>query len=315
MSPRVSFLLRRLGRLLLSLAVVVVATFLLVHLVPGDPVRASLGPSASPELVERVRLELGLDQPVPLQFVNYLTGVVTGDFGDSLQSHRPVADVIAQRLPATLIIAWLAFALAAMVSLPLGIGTALAARSVKGRGAGTAANAVLGVIIAIPDYLLAVALIAVFSIGLGLLPAAGWGEPANMVLPIITLAIGPTAYLARIVFIEMRTVLDATYITTARAKRLPARLLYLRHAFPNIVSATLTIGGMMLAGLVAATVLVETVFAIPGLGTTIVASITTKDYPMVQGVVLVFASIVLVMNLVVDLIILSVDPRSSIAEG
>ena len=315
LSPRLSFLLRRLGRMLVAIAVVVVATFLLVHLVPGDAVRATLGPSASPELVERVRAELGLDQPLPVQFVQYVTGVFTGDLGQSLQSHRPVVEVIAQRVGPTLLLGFSAFAIAGIVSLPLGIGTALAARSARGRSASRVVTALLGLVIAIPDYLVAVALIALFSIGLGTLPAAGWGEPSMTVLPIVTLAIGPAAYLARIVHVEMGEVLETAYMTTARAKRLPARLLYLRHALPNIVSSTLTIGGMTLSGLVAATVLVETIFAIPGLGTTIVASITTKDYPMVQAVVLVFASLVLVLNLVVDLVLMTVDPRSSIAEG
>jgi len=132
---------------------------------------------------------------------------------------------------------------------------------------------------------------------------------------VLALAIGPMAYLARIVHVELLVVLDATYLTTARSKRLPGRLIYLRHALPNMLTSALTIGGLMLTGMVAGTVLIETIFAIPGLGTTIVSSITAKDYPMIQGVVLVYAGMVLVLNLVVDLVLMTIDPRSSLAEG
>lgn len=315
LSPKTAFVLRRLGRAFVSLAIVVVATFLIVHLVPGDPVRAVLGPSATPELVARVRAELGLDQPMSTQFVNYVTGLLRGDLGDSLQSHRPVADTLAQRFPPTLALSVASFAVAALGALPLGTATAISVRGGRHRVGNLVVAAMLGLLITVPSFLIAVGLIALFSIVLGWLPAAGWGSISEAVLPVTALAIGPMAYLARIVHVEMLTVMDATYITTARAKRLPSRLIYLRHALPNMLTSTLTIGGMMLSGLIAATVLIETVFAIPGLGVTIVSSITAKDYPMIQGVVLVYAVMVLGLNLLVDMILLTVDPRSSIAEG
>jgi peptide/nickel transport system permease protein len=315
LSPRVSFLLRRLGRMVVALALVVVATFAVIHLVPGDPVRAVLGPSAPAELVARIRSELGLDLPLPTQFLNYVTGLFTGDLGVSLQTHRPVADTIATRLPATIALAVGAFVVAALGALPIGIATAISTRGGRRRILDVVVSAVIGVLIVIPNFLLAVGLIALFSIGLGLLPAAGWGDLQNAVLPVLALAIGPMAYLARIVHVEMLTVLDATYITTARSKRLPAHLIYLRHALPNMLTSALTIGGLMLTGLVAGTVLIETIFAIPGLGMTIVSSISAKDYPMIQGVVLVYALMVLGVTLLVDLVLMAVDPRSSIAEG
>jgi peptide/nickel transport system permease protein len=314
-SPRVQFLIRRLRRLVISIALVVVATFMIVHLVPGDPVRAVLGPSASPELVARVRAELGLDQPPLTQFVNYVVNLFHGNLGESLQSHRPVLDTLLQRLPATLVLAVSSFLVAALLSLPAGIGTAIMARSGRHRGATSVISAFLGFLIAVPNFLISVGLIALFSILLGLLPAAGWGDFRELILPVTALAITPWAYLVRIVHVEMLNVLDTPYMTTARAKRLPASLIYLRHALPNMLTSALTIGGMMLTGLVAATVLIETIFAIPGLGTTIVSSITTKDYPMIQGVVLFYATLVLGMNLIVDLILMTVDPRSSITEG
>jgi peptide/nickel transport system permease protein len=176
-------------------------------------------------------------------------------------------------------------------------------------------SGLLGILIAVPDFVLSVALIAAFSIGLGLVPPAGWGDPSRVILPVLALALGPMAYLARIVQVEMIKVLDSTYMTTARAKRLPQRIVLLRHALPNIVTATLTVGGLLLSGLVAGTVIIETVFAIPGAGNTLISAVGTKDYPMIQGMVLVYAGMVLAVNLVVDLILITIDPRTTIAEG
>ncbi|WP_334150790.1 ABC transporter permease [Microbacterium sp.] len=315
LSPRTAFLFRRLGRLVISLAVVIVASFLLMYLVPGDPVRAALGQSATPQLVEATRAQLGLDRPMWEQFFRFIGGLFTGDLGTSVRLQRPVGDVIAQRFPTTLLLAVLAFIIAVIGALPAGIGAAVLARSGRRRGLTMAVSAVLGILIAVPSFLVAVGLISLFAVQLGWLPAAGWGSPEDAVLPVIALAIGPMAYLVRIVQVEMLAVLDTTYMTTARAKRLPRHLIHLRHALPNIVTASLTVGGLILAGLTAATVLIETVFSIPGLGTIMVSSVGAKDYPMVQGVVIVYALIVLGVNLVVDLILATIDPRSSITEG
>lgn len=315
LSPRASFALRRIGRALVSFVIVVVATFLLVHLVPGDPVRAALGPSATPELVERTRADLGLDKPTSEQFTDYVSGLFRGDLGTSLRSHRAVGDTLADRFPVTLTLACLAFLVAALGAVPLGVATAVAAWRRRRRVLNTGLSWLLGALIAIPDYLLAVGFIALFGIALPVLPAAGWGSPAEAVLPVAALAIGPLAYLARIVHVEMLAVLDTPYMTTARSKRLPSRILYLRHALPNMITAALTVGGLVLTGLVAGTVLIETVFAIPGLGSTIVSSITAKDYPMIQGVVLVYAGLVLALNLLIDLVLATLDPKSSIMEG
>lgn len=313
--PRLSFLLRRLGRLAIALAVVVIATFLIIHLVPGDPVRAALGPSATPELVAATRAELGLDKPLPQQFIDYVAGVLRGDFGVSIKTHRSVAETIAQRFPPTLALAVSAFVVAAAGALPIGLATAIGARQGGHRLRGILIAVATGVLIAVPNFLLAVGLVALFGVQFPILPAAGWGDLREAVLPVLALALGPMAYLARIVHVEMLGVLDSTYMITARAKRLPGRLVYFRHALPNTITASLTVGGLLLSGLTAATVLIENVFAIPGLGATTVAAVGGKDYPMVQGVVLVYALMVLGVNLVVDLILLTIDPRSSIAEG
>lgn len=313
--PRLDFLLRRLGRLVISLVVVVIATFLIIHLVPGDPVRAALGPSASPELVAGIRAELGLDKPIWQQFVDYVGGLLRGDLGVSISTQRSVGATIAQRFPATLTLAVLAFVVALFGALVIGILSAVSVRSARHRASDNVFTGFLGTLIAIPDFLLAVGLIALFSVTLGWFPAAGWGSPQQAVLPVLALSLGPMAYLSRIVQVEMIGVLGSTYMITARSKRLPARLVYVRHALPNIITASLTVGGLLLSGLTAATVLIETVFAIPGMGQATVAAVGSKDYPMIQGVVLVYALTVLGINLVVDLILITMDPRSSIVEG
>ena len=238
-SPRTFFAIRRTGRLLSSLVIVVLASFFVVHLVPGDPVRAALGPTAPTTLVDNVRSDLGLDQPIAQQFVDYVGGLFTGDLGTSIQTRQEVSEVVSARFPTTLVLAASGFGVALLGALPLGMGAALVARSGRGRGVNSTISGVFGIIIATPDFLLSVGLIAVFSVWLGIFAPAGWGDLGSAVLPVIGLALGPMAYLARIVQVEMIKVLDATYISTARAKRLPGRIVLLRHALPNIVTSTL----------------------------------------------------------------------------
>jgi peptide/nickel transport system permease protein len=306
---------RRFGRLLVSLWVLVTASFAMIHLIPGDPVRGALGPTAPAELVEARRQALGLDDPILTQYVHYLEGLVTGDLGTSLSSRLPVADVVAQRLPATLTLAVLAFLAAVVVAIPLGVAMGVLTRRGHGRRTELAFTTTSIVVATIPDFLIGVGLVYVFGVRLGWLPVAGDDTAAAYLLPVISLAIGPAAILARIVRVEMAGVLDADFVRTARAKRLPARTIYLGHALPNAVTAALTLCGLLLGAMVAGTVLVENVFAWPGLGSTIVTSILTKDYPVVQAIVLVYGVGVLVVNTVVDVALARLDPRSLIREG
>ena len=310
----VRFAVRRLGRLLVSLWVLVTAAFLMIHLIPGDPVRAALGPTAPADLVASKRAELGLDDPLWQQYLHYLKGLFTGDLGTSLISQLPVSDVIAQRLPATLALAVLAFVAAVAIAVPLGVAMGVLTRRGHGRRtelAFTTSSVVLGIV---PDFLLGVGLVYVFGVSLGWLPVAGNDSPDAYILPVLALAVGPAAILARIIRIEMVTVLEADFVRTARAKRLPARTVYLGHALPNALTASLTLGGLLLSALVAGTVLVENVFAWPGLGSTIVQSILNKDYPVAQAIVLVYGVGVLLVNTVVDIVLALLDPRSMIRE-
>lgn len=314
-SPWPGFVARRGRRLLASLWVLVTASFLMIHLIPGDPVRASLGELAPQELVDARRAALGLNDPLWLQYGRYLRGLATGDWGSSIATDQSVAQVIAERLPATLEIAILAFALTMAVSIPLGVLMAALTRGGRRRRTELAFTSASVAVAAIPEFLLAVGLVYVFAVSLGWVPVAGRAGPGSYVLPTVALASGPTAVLSRVVRVEMLAVLGTDHVRTARAKRLPAPVVYLRHALPNAITTTLTLGGLLLGGLVAGTVLVENVLAWPGLGSTIVTSILAKDYPVVQGIVLVYGAGVLAINLLVDVALAALDPRSAIRES
>lgn len=313
--PWVRFGARRLVRLLVSLWVLVTASFAMIHLIPGDPVRGALGPTAPADLVEARRHALGLDDPLATQYLHYLKGLLTGDLGTSIAYQLPVADVVTQRLPATLALAVLAFLVAIAVAIPLGVGMGVLTRRGHGRRTELAFTTTSAIVATIPDFLIGVALVYVFGVHLGWLPVAGNDSPSAYVLPVISLAIGPAAVLARIVRVEMVGVLDADFVRTARAKRLPARTVYIEHALPNAITSALTLSGLLLSGLVAGTILVENIFAWPGLGGTIVQSILVKDYPVVQAIVLLYGVGVLVTNTVVDVALAVLDPRSRIQEG
>jgi len=312
--PWSRFALRRAGRLLVALWVLVTASFLMIHLVPGDPVRSALGPTAPAALVAERRAALGLDDPLLTQYLAYLKNLFGGDLGTSILTRLPVSEVVGQRLPATLALAALAFLAAVLIAVPVGVVVGVLTRRGHGRRTEAAFSSGSIVLGSIPDFLLGVCLVYLLGVTLQWLPVAGNTTPAGYVLPVLSLAVGPAAILARILRVEMVTVLDADYLRTARAKRLPARSLYLGHALPNAATASLTLGGLILGSMIAGTVLVENVFAWPGLGTTIVRSILSKDYPLVQAIVLVYGLGVLLINTAVDVALALLDPRSRIRE-
>jgi peptide/nickel transport system permease protein len=287
----------------------------MIHLVPGDPVRAALGTTAPASLVAQTRHDLGLDDPLLVQYLHYLGGLFHGDLGTSIVSRLPVGETIGQRLPATASLAVSAFVLAVLIAVPLGVLVAVVTRRGRRRRTELAFAGTSVVLGTIPDFLLGVGLVCVFAVNLHWLPVAGRAGLTSYVLPVLALAVGPAAVLARIVRVEMLAVLESDYIRTARAKRLAPTRIYLVHALPNAVTATLTLGGMLLSSMIAGTVLVENVFAWPGLGQTIVSSIVAKDYPVVQGTVLVYGVGVLLINTVIDVALALLDPRSAIGES
>lgn len=308
-------MLRHLVRFVVSLLVLLVASFAMIHLIPGDPVRAALGPAAPVELVQARTAALGLDRPILEQFLTYTTNLVSGNFGTSFLTGEPVGEVITARLPNTLSLALLATLLSLLIAVPLGMWTAIRTENGRNRGTEAAFTSVTGTALAVPEFLYAIALVTVFAIGLGLFPPAGQAGPESYVLPVLALAVGPIAMIARISRVETLRELGTDYVRLARAKRLPASRLYLRHLLPNTLTATLTLGGLLLTALIAGSVLVEYVFAWPGLGMKIVEAITQKDYPVAQGVILVYGGIVLLVNLVVDLLLGLLDPTSAIKES
>ncbi|MGV9306081.1 MULTISPECIES: ABC transporter permease [unclassified Nonomuraea] len=308
-------LLPRLVRFAAALAALMVATFAMIHLIPGDPVRAALGPAAPPELVAARTAALGLDQPLPMQFVTYVRGVFTGDLGTSFLTGEPVGQTILERLPNTLTLAVLATLVALLVAVPLGLWVAIRTENGRHRGTELGFTAGTGAAVAVPEFLYSIALVVVFAITLGWFPPAGKEGALSFVLPIAALAIGPAALIARLVRVETARELGKDYVRLARAKRLPAARVNVRHVLPNALTATLTTGGLLLGGLIAGSVLVEYVFAWPGLGMRLTEAITQKDFPVAQGVILVYGAIVLVVNLAVDLALGALDPRSTIKEG
>jgi peptide/nickel transport system permease protein len=297
------------------MALLLAATFLMIHLVPGDPVRASLGPTAPKELVDARRHALGLDQSLPKQFADYVRQVASGDMGTSLVTGEATTDVIRARFSSTMQLAGLAFLVAMLVAIPLGVTMAALTYGGKRRSLELGFAAGAGTFASIPSFLLAVGLVWLFAVTFRVFPVAGREGVSSYVLPIAALAIAPAFALARIVRLEGLRVLDQDYMRTARGKRLPPRLFYVRHALPNTLTATLTIAGLLLGGLIAGTVLVENIFAWPGLGTVLVQSVSQKDYPQVQALALLFGTLVLVINFAVDIALGLIDPRSTILDA
>lgn len=313
--PWGKFLARRLGRLVISLIVLVTVAFVMIRLIPGDPARISLGINASADVVDARRTAMGLDLPIWEQYFGFWRGLFTGDLGESFSLQMPVTTVIGQRLPATLEIAVLALVLMLVIAIPLGMIMAALTRGGRRRTLELGYTGVSGLVAVIPEFLIGVGLIYLFAVQFQLLPVAGRSGPESYILPVLALSIGGIAGVSRIVRSEALTVLGQDYIRTARAKRMSNWRVYMRHALPNLLTSSLTIGGLVFGGLIAGTVLVETIFSWPGLGMTIVSSIKDKDFPLAQGVIIVYGLLVLLITLVVDILLVLLDPRSALKEN
>ncbi|WP_329382229.1 ABC transporter permease [Streptomyces sp. NBC_01716] len=303
--------MRRLVRLFWSVVAVVTVSFLMVRLIPGDPVRNALGTNASPAVVEARREALGLNDSLWLQYVNFWKGLLTGDLGESFSLGLPVSEVISQRLLATLELVFLSLAVALVLSIPVGIAVAALTRGGRRRPFDLAYTSISGLFAVFPEFLIGVGLVFFFAVQLHALPVAGRSGPDSYVLPVLALSIGISAAMSRIVRVEALTVLQQDYVRTARSKRMSAARLYFRHVVPNLLTSSLTLSGIVLGSLISGTVLVETIFSWPGLGLTIVDSVRSKDFPLAQGIVVVYGVIVLIVNLLIDLAVAALDPRSA----
>ncbi|GAA2590985.1 ABC transporter permease [Dactylosporangium fulvum] len=308
------FAARRIGALVAGLAVLMTATFGIVHLIPGDPAREIAGVTASEATVTQLRAKLNLDKPLVTQYFSYVKGVLIGDFGSSFHSQRSVADIIGARLPASLSLALAAFCVVIVVALLVGISFgALTAESRRPRLL-MYFGMVTGFLTSIPGFLLGVGLVYLFGVVTQLLPVAGRDGPSSYVLPVIALAIAPAASMARIVRVQTAVILAQDYIRVARSKRLAPVTVQVRHVLPNLATPVLTLGGMLLPALLGGSVVIENVFNWPGLGTEVVSAVLIKDYPVIQGIVLVLGFGVLLTTALVDLALGILDPRSVMAE-
>jgi len=284
---------------------VLLLTFLLVHLVPGDPVEVMLGESASGADRVALRAELGLDQSLPKQFADYLGKLAHGDFGVSIHGRVAIAGLLAERIPATARLALLALAMALLVGLPLGIVAALHQHRWPDRLATLSALTLS----AMPHFWLGPLLMLVFAVWLGWLPVSGMESSASIVLPALTLASGLAAILTRMARASLLEVLGEDFVRTARAKGLPERVVVLRHALKAALLPVVTVVGLQLGSLLAGAVITETVFGWDGVGRLLVESIEKRDYPVTQACVLVIALTYVLVNLLTDFVYARLDPR------
>ena len=284
---------------------VVLLTFLLVHAVPGDPVEVMIGESASSADRIQLRADLGLDQPIYMQFWVYLNKLAHGDLGVSIHSKKPIVDLLADRLPATAKLALLAISFAILIGLPLGIIAALKVNQWPDK----LANLFSLSISAMPHFWMGPMLMMIFALWLGLLPVSGMESGTAVILPALTLGFGLAAILTRMTRASMLEVLHEDFIRTARAKGLTERAVILRHALRAALLPIVTVLGLQLGSLLAGTVITETVFSWDGIGRLLVESIEKRDYPVTQACVLVAALIYVMVNLATDIIYTKIDPR------
>lgn len=300
-----TFIIRRILIAIPVLWGVVTLVFVGVHLIPGDPVEVMLFGRGTAQDVARLRHELGLDLPLPVQYWHFLTNALHLDFGRSIVSNEPVFRAIFERFPYTLTLVLLAMAMATVLGLISGIFSALYIRTPLGTG--ITGLAVLG--ISVPDFWLGTMLALIFGVKLGWLPVAGIGDFWHMILPAVTLATGVTAILTRLVRASLVDVLHTNYVRTARSKGLTQRLVVFKHALKNALIPVVTIAGLTVAQLLGGVVIIESVFAIPGVGQLAVSAVFGRDFPVVEGTVFFFAVILIGANLLVDLSYAFLDPR------
>ena len=300
-----TYLVRRLLLLFLVLFGVVTLVFFLIHLIPGDPVDIMLGDQAMAADKDALRQAMGLDRPLGNQYLTYLGDLLRGDLGQSIHSRRPVLAEIAERFPATVELMMGAMAVALLMALPLGVISAL-----KPYGWLDGASMLISFLgISIPNFWLGPMLIILFSVQLGWLPVNERGGIEHLILPAITLGTAMAAMLSRMIRASLLEVLDEEYITNARAKGLPERMVIFKHALRNALIPVITIIGLQVGVLLSGAIITEAIFDWPGLGSLLLEGIYSRNYPLVQGCILVIATVYVVVNLVTDIAYAWADPR------
>lgn len=308
-----AYVARRIGSLLITMLVVGVVVFFIIHSVPGDVTSALLGQDASPEQVEALRQRLNLDEPLPAQFFTWFGGVITGDFGMSTYMRMPVIDAIGRRIEPTGMLALLATLVA--VSLGVGLGVIAAVRHNTLADYGVMFLAMLG--LSVPTFWSGLLMIMLFAVTLQWLPAAGYVPLAEspldslryLAMPALSLGFSQAAVIARMTRASMLDSLREDYVRTARSKGLPERRVVYRHALQNAMLPVLTVIGLSVATMAGGVVVTETVFNIPGAGRLVIESVQRRDYPVIQGAVIASAFVYAFINLLVDVSYLGLDPR------
>jgi peptide/nickel transport system permease protein len=308
-----TFLPRRLVQVLPTLFLVSVLIFGLQQLLPGDPALVMAGEERDPAVIEQIRKQYRLDQPLPVQYAYWVRGVVTGDLGESMRIKQPVTRLIAEKLPVTAQLAAMAMLFAVLIGIPAGVVAAVK----KGTAWDTGANVFALWGLSTPNFWLGIMLIFLFSVKLGWLPASGFVSPfenlaqslAATVMPAFVLGNAIAAVLMRHMRSAMLNAVGSDYVRTARAKGLPERTVILKHALRNALTPVITLGALEFGTLLSGAVLTEQVFSIPGFGKLIVDAVFNRDYAVVQGVVLVTASVYILLNLIADVLYVLVNPR------
>jgi len=300
------FLAGRLGMGVLTIFATTIAVTLLIHLVPGDPVQIMYAQSqgTTPEQLDTIRHSLGLDQPIYIQYFNFIGQLLHGNLGFTIRGHQPVLDVVSQRLPNTLALAGVAMAIAILVGVPIGF--AAAYRQSSWLDAGLMTLSIAGV--SMPGFWLGLILMMVFAVDLGWLPVSGTG-PRNIVLPALTLGISNAAIVARMTRSSMIDVLQQDFVRTAEAKGLPKSVVLSRHVLRAGLLPIVTMMGLQFAFMMGGAVVVENIFAWNGVGRMAVDAIFQRDYPVIQGFILTFAVVVVVVSIVLDALYALLDPR------
>jgi peptide/nickel transport system permease protein len=308
-----NFIARRLLQLIPTLFFVSVLIFSLQQLLPGDPATIMAGEERDPEVIAQIRHQYRLDQPIPVQYVYWVKGVVSGDLGESMRIHVPVRDLVLEKLPVTAQLA----AMAIVIALVIGVGAGIVSAVKKNSAWDYAANGLALWGISTPNFWLGIMLIFLFSVKLEWLPASGYvplsedwkASLASTIMPAFVLGNSIAAVLMRHTRSAMLQVLDSDYVRTARAKGLSERTVIFKHAMRNALTPVITLGALELGTLLSGTVLTEQIFTIPGFGKLIVDSVFNRDYAVVQGVVLVTATMYITLNLIADVAYVLVNPR------
>lgn len=308
--PMASFILRRLLQLIPTLIFILIVVFILVRLLPGDPTSAILGDRALDADVERINRELGLDRSLPVQFLAFIRSIAEGNLGNSITLKVPVTELIAQRLPITMMLTVMAALIAVVMAVPLAFVAALR----RNRTADTVIRGAFQVGLSMPVFYIGLLLLTVFGARLGWFPVGGYGDGFlehlhHLFLPALTLAFSLSAILMRNLRAAIIGVVDAEYVQFARAKGIAPRLVLLRHVLRNALISTVALFGLSIGTLLGGAVITETVFAVPGAGRLMVDSIYGRDYPVVQGLTIALAVLVSVTFLLTDLVQAWLDPR------